>query len=323
MSLPDRIVVLGPQRKVPTLLETARSLGLEHGPFATVTAGWEEREGVDRELLEHLEGRARNLGLYFRLQEALRRDPELFDALQGLHDRTRVVREMYVLRLRHAADAARSLLERQPRAPKPEAAAVEAADLDAERAEAIEALRRLDADHLERMRAIGAEFEETWRPREREALAAQREEVLRLLDDVPCVCVAGGHVAVLLECLRLFGIGETLAGRTVIAWSAGAMALARRVILFHDSPPQGAGNAEAFDEGLGLFEGFVPLPHARKRLRLEDPVRVELFARRFGPDLCMVLDHGDRADWVAGSWTVASGSRCLTPAGAVEEMSPA
>ncbi len=319
-SVPERIVLLGPQRKSPTLLETADSLGLGGGPFATITAGWEERESIDRELLDHLGGHARNLGLFLRGQELFQRDNELFVALQRHHDRARAVRELYSLRLQHAAGAAVELLERKPRAQDATALPLEEADLDAERREAIEDLRKLDADHLQRMRAIRDEFESEWNPRERESVAQHRDEIASLLDDVPCVCVAGGHVAVLLDRLRLFGIEELLGGRTVIAWSAGAMVLTPRIVLFHDHPPQGAGKAEAFDVGLNLAKDFVALPHARKRLRLEDPVRVQLLARRFGPALCMILDQGDRADWDGAAWTVASGSRRLTEYGTLEEM---
>jgi hypothetical protein len=46
-------------------------------------------------------------------------------------------------------------------------------------------------------------------------------------------------VAVLVNRLRLFGLGDLVADKTVFAWSAGAMAVSERVVLFHDDPPQG------------------------------------------------------------------------------------
>ena len=77
------------------------------------------------------------------------------------------------------------------------------------------------------------------------------------------------------------------AARTpVAAWSAGAMAIAERVVLFHDHPPQGAGNAEVFEAGLGLVRGAVFLPHAATRLALDDVGRVALLARRLPPAAC-------------------------------------
>lgn len=89
----------------------------------------------------------------------------------------------------------------------------------------------------------------------------------------------------------------------IIAWSAGAMALSDRIILFHDRPAQGRGDAELLHRGLGLLPGVAPLPHARSRLLLDDPARVALFARRFAPAACVALDercgvtlHGPRRD---------------------------
>jgi len=49
-----RAILLGPQRR-PTLDGMVRSLGLP-GPFATVTAGWQEREPDDGELRALLDG---------------------------------------------------------------------------------------------------------------------------------------------------------------------------------------------------------------------------------------------------------------------------
>jgi hypothetical protein len=58
----------------------------------------------------------------------------------------------------------------------------------------------------------------------------------------------------------------------VFAWSAGAMAVTDRVVLFHDSPPAGPpATPRSSAHGLGLFPGVVALPHARRRLRLEGP----------------------------------------------------
>ena len=78
--------------------------------------------------------------------------------------------------------------------------------------------------------------------------------------------IAGGHVAVLVNRLRLFGMRALLGHKPIAAWSAGAMALTTRVLLFHDRPPQGAGNAEIFEHGLDLVPDAVFLPHAATRL---------------------------------------------------------
>ena len=73
-----------------------------------------------------------------------------------------------------------------------------------------------------------------------------------------------------------------------------------RVVLFHDHPPQGAGNAELFEAGLGLVPGTVFLPHAATRLALDDPQRVALLARRLAPAAACTLDDGDQLHWRRG-----------------------
>jgi hypothetical protein len=118
----------------------------------------------------------------------------------------------------------------------------------------------------------------------------------------------------------MFDVLDLAPHTPVIAWSGGAMAVAERVVLFHDSPPQGPGDPAIYARGLGLVAGVVPLPHAGDRLRLDDPARVALFARRFAPDVCVTLDGGDRLDFDGGAarWD-RSPVRVLGSDGAVRE----
>jgi hypothetical protein len=135
------------------------------------------------------------------------------------------------------------------------------------------------------------------------------------------IAIAGGHVAVLLNRLRLFGLPGLQGGRHLLAWAAGAMVAGERIVLFHDSPPQGPGNAEVLEAGLGFYEGLLPLPDARHRLRLADRDRVALFARRFHPARCVALDQGARVDRTADGWTAATpGIRYLDVSGDIREM---
>jgi len=83
---------------------------------------------------------------------------------------------------------------------------------------------------------------------------------------------------------------------TVVAWSAGAMALTERVVLFNDRAPQGPAHAEIYDEGLGMIMGAVLLPHARRRLQIDDVTRMSVLASRLAPAVCVVLDDGTRID---------------------------
>jgi hypothetical protein len=117
--------------------------------------------------------------------------------------------------------------------------------------------------------------------------------VRQRLDGVPTLVLTGGHVGVLLHVLPLFAVTRP---PVVVAWSAGAMALTERVLLFHDRAPHGPAHAEFAGRGLGWLTGVVLLPHARRRLRTEDPARMAELAVRAAPARCVVLDDGTRLD---------------------------
>ncbi len=309
----SNVIVLGPQRHTPCVDQALACFsGVEQGPIAIVTAGWEERESEDEELDHHLGGRTLNLNLFQRTEKIFEQDTELFQALRDRHDRLRKLQELYRLRLAHALEAAREMLRLE-----------EHDDLvEAEREDAIRAVRTLDTQHLERLREVHAEFEQRWKPAERDAVQRQVGEVRSALTDAPAVCVAGGHVIILLNRMRLFGLVELLGERPLITWSAGAMALSERVIVFHDSPPQGPGDAEVLEQGLGLLKGLVPLPHASHRLRLDDATRVSLFARRFGGDLACALDPEAWIEWNGREWKAREGTLRLMPDGELGEILP-
>jgi hypothetical protein len=93
------------------------------------------------------------------------------------------------------------------------------------------------------------------------------------------------------------------------------MVLAERVVLFHDHPPQGAGNAEVFEAGLALIRAAVFLPHAASRLATADAARVALLARRLAPATCYTLDDGSRLLWRRGQLADAAGSHWLARTG--------
>ena len=116
-------------------------------------------------------------------------------------------------------------------------------------AEAIGAVRELDAAHLRRVGAVRGEFYEGLRPHDRPVIAGHRADVTGLLAGAAAVVVAGGHVGVLADALHLFNIAASLRS-PVIAWSAGAMALTDRIVLFNDRAPQGPGHPEVYGSGL-------------------------------------------------------------------------
>jgi hypothetical protein len=309
-----RTTLLGPQRLAPTVGPTLESLGVPAGaPVATVTAGWQEREPDDAELDAHLGGRTVNLGLYGRVGLAFEKDRELETAFHARQATLRRMQALYRVRLDATLTACHTLLA-MPGEDQP---------LIEERAAALESLRDLDRRHLERVREVHAEFEATWRPGEREPIANARAAVATLLGGVAALAIAGGHVAVLLNRLRLLDVGARARDLTVVAWSAGAMAASDTVVLFHDDPPHGPGHPETFEIGLGLAPGVVPLPHARHRLRLDDTRRVAVAAQRFAPGACVPMDEHARLDWDGARWTPAEGTRQLAPDGGVQAWSAA
>ena len=279
-----KIILLGPQRR-PTLDGVVRSLGLGSGlsgRVATVTAGWQEREPDDAELAALLGGRAVNLGLYRRWLDVQDRDPEYFAGARALADRLAELQDLYLLRLDYALGAVYAVQRRS-------------ASGDAV-PDAVAAVRELDTGHLRRVNGARLEFFEQLAPHDRPVIAGHRAEVSAALADAAALIIAGGHVGVLAEVLHLFNVAAALNGAPVIAWSAGAMALADRIVLFHDRSPQGPGHAEVYGSGLSLVRDVVLLPHARARLLLDDTTRMAVFARRFAPARCVPLEAGTRID---------------------------
>ncbi len=277
-----QVTLLGPQRR-PTLDQAVAGLGDDLG-FATVTAGWQEREPDDAELDGLLAGRSANLNLYGRWLDIQERDPEFASA--ELEHRTYLeeLRLLYLVQLESAGATIQLLASRNGDRPE----AIEAA-LDDARA----VIRLLDDSHTSRVRAADEEFGQRLAPAERPVIAEHRAAVLEILQRSGALVVAGGHVGVLLRAMRLFGVAEAVPD-VVIAWSAGAMALTERVVLFHDRTPQGLSPSEIFGDGLGLIRDVVLLPHARRRLRIDDPLRMATMAQRFEPAVCVVLDDGVR-----------------------------
>lgn len=303
------VILLGPQAPDPTLgvvladLESAGALAPD-APIATVTAGWREREGEPE--IVPLGDRPRvDLALYRRSEELAVADPELAAAHRETQARLKLLRRAYNVRLAALV-----------------AAHAELGDLDGddpvlagERDDALEMLRALDRRHLERVAGIRAEYEARLRPQERPEVVRRREEIAAALGGAGAVAIAGGHVASLLNRLRGFGLLDLIGERPLIAWSAGAMVLSARILLFHDRPPWGPGNAELFERGLGVATGLVLLPHATRRLALDDPVRTGRLARRLVPDAAVLLDPGARLDLRDGGW-VGRDVRRLDTAGA-------
>lgn len=332
-----RVTLLGPQRR-PTLDTVVASLRLGDGPIATITAGWQEREPDDGELSRLLGSEDANLCLFRRWLDVQDRDPDFAAAERRLRGAVTELQDLYLLRLNHALQAVYAIQRRrgsgqlQPEAPRtdarqPDAVRTDALQTDALRADALQtdalrtdalagavaAIAELDAAHLHRANGIRGEFYSRWQPHSRPVIAEHRAAVARLLSDAVALVVAGGHVGVLTDAMHLFNVAPSLRS-PVIAWSAGAMALTGRIVLFGDRAPQGPGHPEVYGSGIGVLRNLIPLPHARARLLLDDAPRMAVFARRFAPDRCVLLENGTRVD-TDSNGTCPAGTRLLAEDG--------
>ena len=120
--------------------------------------------------------------------------------------------------------------------------------------------------------------------------------------------------------LRLFGMQELLADRHIVGFSAGAMVLVDRIVLFHDRMPQGRRDPEVFGAGLGLVPRHVILPDPSERLRQRDKPRIGLMARRFAPDLCVTLDSGASIEFEGGTLVTSTDAGKLGKKGQVTAL---
>jgi len=295
--------LLGPQRFLTTAGTVVRGLG-EDGPIATLTAGWEERENDDAELDSVMGNRTRNLHLYARMMEVIERDTTVAAALLTLRDAIDDLTGVYRTRLHHALDAVYAVRRRTGRAD-----VVEAGYRDA-----LDAVRRLDAWYLTQVRALYGEAAETGAVDGSGLFQQHQGEVAQTLEGCRVLAVAGGHVGMLLRSMQFFRFRPP-ADLPVVAWSAGAMAMTRIVVLFNDFAATGA-QTEVWDRGAGRVEHVVALPHARRRLLLPDRIRMQVLAARFAGSTCLLLDDGAKVA-VGSDGTLPPGARVLRVDGTV------
>lgn len=273
-------ILLGPQRFTTTVPPVVRSLDVD-GPIGMITAGWEEREGQDGELAAHFEGEGVNLRLYGRAVELLDADSALRAKILEHRGRQAELRAFYGIRLREAEGAVSAVRHRSD---------LYGIGESADRA-AMQALRDVDDWYAYEIARIVEETASSPTALESTGLAEHRQAITEAIEDCAALVIAGGHVGILMEVLRLFDVRlpERL---PVVAWSAGAMALCDPVILFHDFMPHGMTTPEVHDRGLARLPGVIALPHARRRLRVEDHPRMAQLAQRFPAHRLLPLDDG-------------------------------
>jgi hypothetical protein len=296
------ITLLGPR---PDIGSELAGLGIR-GRVALVNAGHQDNESDDAALITAMGVETVNLKLHARATEVFAGDPELTAAYQARQHRFRNIQSFYRVRLEKTDEAARMISVRY----------VEPELLEQEDKVSVDQLRQLDDDHLERCTALRRAFEVRWHIGQRPIVARHRAELAAVIEGVEALVIAGGHVASLFNRLKMFDVLALTAGKPVIAWSAGAMALTDRIVLFHDYPPYGSDIAQVLDAGFGLAPGIVVLPDPRRRVRLDDRPGIARFARRMMPAACMAMDHGARIVFEGGKLKHVEATR-LEPTGEV------
>jgi hypothetical protein len=283
------VAFLGPQYVLADVGRVLGVLGIRDR-VALVTAGWQERESDDAALTAGFGVPSVNLRLHARAEEVFSSDADLTAAYQKRQETLRHLQDFYRLRLDYDDEAAHAISVRQ----------VEAELLAQEARVTLEGFRRMDQDHLERCSAIHRQFETAWKLAERPSIAKHRAQIRADLDSASALVIAGGHVASLLNRLKLFDVLGLSDGKPIIAWSAGAMVLTERIVLFHDSPPYGRTIAQVLDAGLDLVSGVVILPDPQRRIRTDDRAGIGRFAQRMSPLDCYAFDHGAEAIFESG-----------------------
>ena len=306
MTAPRTIALLGPQGSTPDVGTVISDLGIK-GPVALVRAGYQERESEDAELVTALAVPAVNLTLHARGNDVFTTATEFAAAYSARQQRLRYMQGFYRTRLDGIEDAARTISLRY----------VDPDLLEQEEKVSVDQFRNMDNEHVERCQAVKAAFDKAWPVDHVEVLAKHRREVRELMATTDALVIAGGHVATLLNRLQLFGVLDNVGDKPIIAWSAGAMVLADRIVLFHDYPPYGSDIAQVLDSGLGLVPGYVVLPDPRRRINLDAKAGIQRFARRMAPATCVAMDHGARLIFEAGELRFANATR-LTTTGAAE-----
>ncbi len=305
-------VLLGPQRPTRNLGDAVNAVGLADGPLAVISAGWQEAENDIDDVRALVDRSLEDLCLYRRAEAFFATDADGAAAYRARQDRLIEQQRLYRLRLKPLAQAARNVLRGDG----------DADMLAAEQRHAISQLRALDRHHLHRTEAIRRDFDERYNAIANEQLRHNAEEIRALLERVAGVIITGGNVAVLLNRMRLFGVDELIAGLPIIAWSAGAMVLAERVVLFHDRTPQGRRDPELLGTGCCLVSGYVVLPDTASRLRERDKLRIETMSRRFSPDSCIALDSGALLHLDGGTIVGAESARHLNRNGRLVRVRP-
>lgn len=301
------IVLLGPQTDFAEIGDALDELQID-GTVALITTGWQENEGEDEALVEQLRRPALNLALHARSERVYAEEPAYANARASRQERLQHLQRFYRMRLEAIDEAARAIGVRH----------VEPELLLEQQAITIEQMRYLDDDHLRRCQAEWTAFNLQWPAAEQASVARERAVVAKQIEQCAATVIAGGHLTALLNRLRLFDVSASIGSKPIVAWSAGAMSLSDRIVLFHDSPPYGKNLAQLLDVGLGLVNDVVVMPDPRRRLRTDQPHGTARFTQRMAPAECLAMDNGAKLVFHRGRLVKAFADR-LRPDGTMQQ----
>lgn len=304
------LMLLGPQRERPRLSEVLARWSLD-GPVALAAPGWEEDEVDDAWVRDAVRRPVVNLKLYELADRLFAEDPEVLRLLRERQDELRRLREVNQLQLDHSLAVARALLQR----------AGSGESVSPQLESTFRHLGEIDADYLELVTEVIRAYDKRIDPWARPSVQRYRQRVLDRCQSCVALLIAGGHVGVLLNRLNLSRLIRYVQVPT-IAWSGGAMAMAERVVFFHQHLPQATRDAEVSRRGLSWISSAVLFPRPAERLELANRTELALLARRFRGDACLLLDQDSEMEWAEQRWVRAQGVQRLTADGAVVEWQP-
>ena len=294
------ILLLGPQTDFNEIGEALDEVQAE-GTIALITTGWQENESEDEALIEKLRRPAINLALHARSERVYAQESGYAKARAARQARLQHLQRFYRMRLEAVDEAAHAIGVRH----------VDAELLEEQQSITVAQMRHLDDDHLSRCQKEWAAFDEQWPAERQTSIARERAELAQIIDRCAAVVISGGHLTALLNRLRLFDVLANTGSKPIIAWSAGAMCLSDRIVLFHDSPPFGKNLAQMLDVGLGLVNNVVVMPDPSRRLRTDQSGGIARFTQRMAPAECVGMDKGARLLFKQGQLQSAFADRLL------------
>ncbi|MAA77907.1 MAG: hypothetical protein CL916_01505 [Deltaproteobacteria bacterium] len=292
------IHILGPQRGAPLLIDIIHDQ-YPQAKIAVISAGWRHEESQLRSLARDLQRPLELLPLYQWFDDLGRTEPELSNEHALRQKRIKSYKDTYRLKLQYGMEFLQAIRKKQDISPELFMEDVLSAQED---------IQKIDMEAMERIGRIRDSFPNLVQPWLHPSAQPFHEEIKETLDACDVLLITGGHVAILRNRMFFFGCQKLLQqflkqGKTIIAWSAGAMSLCEQIILYYDDPPDGSGNAEVLDTGMGLLPHVLFFPHAQQRLRITDTKRMRDLAQRFSQYQCITLEKETHLTFDQDGWS--------------------